>query len=132
MDEHNRPGFADRLAELRAAQGLSYDAIGAKVGISGETIRRYEMGSSAPRNRRIVSRLEGAVDARPGELWALLTGGRPPDAGDDDDTDQLVRGLLIELRELREAIAELERRQRDEHRGSPRGRRAVGLSARAS
>jgi transcriptional regulator with XRE-family HTH domain len=111
-DETIRRGrFAVRLAELRRASGLSFDALGVEAGTAGETIRRWEQGAYAPRSKATVTKLEQALDARTGELWALLKGyeiptkkgGRPP-----ADTDQrLVDEIFRELQELRSAIEEL-------------------------
>jgi transcriptional regulator with XRE-family HTH domain len=126
MDQgSNRQRFAARLGELRHALGLSYNDVGAAVGVSGETIRNYELGRSAPRKKRDVTLLEEALDARTGELWALLKGyeipakhPRRPDA----DTDQrLVDEIFRELQELRSAIEELRPGQNGEPRGARRG-----------
>ncbi len=105
--------FAERVGILRANLGLSFDAVGAAVGVSGETIRRYEHGLSAPRGRRLVTRLEVALDARPGELWTLLRGAEPTSS--DDDTDgPLLDALRLEVRELWDVVDELRRQRRDE------------------
>jgi transcriptional regulator with XRE-family HTH domain len=126
MDQgSNRQRFAARLGELRHALGLSYNDVGAAVGVSGETIRNYELGRSAPRKKRDVTLLEEALDARTGELWAMLTGyeipakhPRRPGA----DTDQrLVDEIFRELQELRSAIEELRPGQNGEPRGARRG-----------
>ena len=120
MDERQQR-FAARVAVLRAAQGLSFDAVGAVVGIAGETVRRYELGLSTPRGRRLVSRLEQALEADPGELWSILSGDAPPHAH-GDDSDPRVTAILIELRELRAAVDELMRSPRDEDRVLRRAR----------
>jgi transcriptional regulator with XRE-family HTH domain len=126
MDQgSNRQQFAARLGELRRALGLSYNDVGAAVGVSGETIRNYELGRSAPRKKRDVTLLEEALEARTGELWAMLSGyeipakhPRRPDA----DTDQrLVDEIFRELQELRSAIEELRPGQNGEPRGARRG-----------
>jgi DNA-binding XRE family transcriptional regulator len=74
-DETIRRGrFAVRLAELRRDSGLSFDALGVEIGAAGETIRRWEQGAYAPRSKSVVTKLEEALGARTGELWALLKG----------------------------------------------------------
>ena len=126
-DEAIRRGrFAVRLADLRSDSGLSFDALGVEIGVAGETIRRWEQGAYAPRSKATVTKLEEALGARTGELWALLKGyeipakhPRRPDA----DTDQrLVDEIFRELQELRSAIEELRPGQNGEppesHRGS--------------
>jgi transcriptional regulator with XRE-family HTH domain len=125
-DETIRRGrFAVRLAELRRDSGLSFDALGVEIGAAGETIRRWEQGAYAPRSKSVVTKLEEALGARTGELWALLKGyeipakhPRRPDA----DTDQrLVDEIFRELQELRSAIEELRPGQNGEPRGARRG-----------
>jgi transcriptional regulator with XRE-family HTH domain len=127
MDQgSNRQRFAARLGELRHALGLSYNDVGAAVGVSGETIRNYELGRSAPRKKRDVVLLEEALDARTGELWAMLTGYEiPAPKGKHrggDDSAHLVAAIFDELQALREAIEELQSGQNGEppesHRGS--------------
>jgi transcriptional regulator with XRE-family HTH domain len=124
-DEAIRKGrFAVRLAELRRDSGLSFDALGVEIGAAGETIRRWEQGAYAPRSKSVVSKLEEALGARPGELWALLKGyeipakhPRRPDA----DTDLgVLREVLDQMRALQAQIDEL--RQEPEN-GEPRGAR---------
>jgi transcriptional regulator with XRE-family HTH domain len=125
-DEAIRRGrFAVRLAELRRDSGLSFDELGVEIGAAGETIRRWEQGAYAPRKKVAVTKLEEALGARTGELWALLKGyeipakhPRRPDA----DTDQrLVDEIFRELQELRSAIEELRPGQNGEPRGARRG-----------
>jgi transcriptional regulator with XRE-family HTH domain len=125
-DEAIRRGrFAVRLAELRRDSGLSYDELGVEIGTAGETIRRWEQGAYAPRKKVAVTKLEAALGARTGELWALLKGyeipakhPRRPGA----DTDQrLVDEIFRELQELRSAIEELRPGQNGEPRGARRG-----------
>jgi transcriptional regulator with XRE-family HTH domain len=127
MDQgSNRQQFAARLGELRRALGLSYNDVGAAVGVSGETIRNYELGRSAPRKKRDVTLLEEALEARTGELWAMLSGyeipAKHPRRTDPDTDRRLVDEIFRELRELRAAIAELRPGQNggppESHRGS--------------
>jgi transcriptional regulator with XRE-family HTH domain len=121
-DEAIRRGrFAVRLAELRSDSGLSFDALGVEIGVAGETIRRWEQGAYAPRSKATVSKLEQALDARTGELWALLkgyeiptaTGRHQPSAGTDP---RVLAHLAQEVEELREIVSslrsEVERRRR--------------------
>jgi transcriptional regulator with XRE-family HTH domain len=123
--ESNRQRFAARLVALREASGLSRADVGAAVGVSGEAYRTWEIGAYAPRKKAVVSKLEEALGARTGELWALLKGyeipakhPRRPDA----DTDQrLVDEIFRELQELRSAIEELRPGQNGEPRGARRG-----------
>jgi transcriptional regulator with XRE-family HTH domain len=123
-DETIRRGrFAVRLAELRRASGLSFDALGVEAGTAGETIRRWEQGAYAPRSKATVTKLEQALDARTGELWALLKGYEIPKATGRHrpvDTDPLVLDHLArELEELRGVVADL--RSQVERRQRPRG-----------
>jgi transcriptional regulator with XRE-family HTH domain len=120
MDQDsNRQRFAARLTALREALGLSRADVGAAVGVSGEAIRTWEVGTYAT-----VTKLEAALGARTGELWALLKGyeipakhPRRPDA----DTDL---GVLHELREtVREIQAVIDEMRREQENGEPRGAR---------
>ena len=120
-DEAIRRGrFAVRLADLRRDSGLSFDAVGVEVGTAGETIRRWEQGAYAPRSKATVTKLEQALDARTGELWALLKGyeipakhPRRPDA----DTDL---GVLDEvLDHVRELQAQIDEMRRERGNGEP-------------
>jgi transcriptional regulator with XRE-family HTH domain len=126
MDQgSNRQQFAARLGELRRALGLSYNDVGAAVGVSGETIRNYELGRSAPRKKRDVTLLEEALEARTGELWAMLSGyeipAKHPRRPDADTDRRLVDEIFRELQELRSAIEELRPGQNGEPRGARRG-----------
>jgi transcriptional regulator with XRE-family HTH domain len=116
-DEAIRRGrFAVRLADLRRDSGLSFDALGVEIGVAGETIRRWEQGAYAPRKKRDVTMLEQALDARTGELWALLKGYEiPAPKGKHrggDDSAHLVAAIFDELQALREAIEECRFRRR--------------------
>jgi transcriptional regulator with XRE-family HTH domain len=129
-DEAIRRGrFAVRLAELRRDSGLSYDELGVEIGTAGETIRRWEQGAYAPRKKVAVTKLEAALGARTGELWALLKGyeiptasGRhQPAAGIDPRELDRVAQQVEELREIVSSLrSEVERRRRprDGGRGS--------------
>jgi transcriptional regulator with XRE-family HTH domain len=126
-DEAIRRGrFAVRLAELRRDSGLSYDELGVEIGTAGETIRRWEQGAYAPRKKVAVTKLEAALGARTGELWALLKGyeipAKHPRRPDADTDRRLVDEIFRELQELRSAIEELRPGQNGEppesHRGS--------------
>ncbi len=122
MDQRaNREQFAARIATLRAALGLSYNEVGGAVGVSGETIRNYELGRHAPRSKRFVTLLEETLEAHPGELWALLTGHEVPSWQPDADTAPLVDEIFRELRELRSAIEELRPGQNGGPPGARRG-----------
>jgi transcriptional regulator with XRE-family HTH domain len=123
-DETIRRGrFAVRLAELRRDSGLSFDALGVEIGAAGETIRRWEQGAYAPRSKSVVTKLEEALGARTGELWALLKGyeipakhPRRPDA----DTDQrLVDEIFRELVEDPLQESRCVKRRRVIHAGPP-------------
>ena len=117
-----------RLAELRRASGLSFDALGVEIGTAGETIRRWEQGAYAPRSKATVTLLEQALDARSGEMWALLKGyeiptkkGGRPAVGTDP---RVLHEVLDHVRELQAQIDEM-RRERENgeppvaRRGSP-------------
>lgn len=58
--------FADKLAHLRAAKGLTQRELAAKVGIAWSMISKYESGKSKPRLKVLLS-LEDALGC-PGEL----------------------------------------------------------------
>jgi transcriptional regulator with XRE-family HTH domain len=125
-DEAIRRGrFAVRLAELRRDSGLSYDELGVEIGTAGETIRRWEQGAYAPRKKVAVTKLEAALGARTGELWALLKGyeipAKHPRRPDADTDRRLVDEIFRELQELRSAIEELRPGQNGEPRGARRG-----------
>jgi transcriptional regulator with XRE-family HTH domain len=69
-DRANQERFAARVAALRDELGLSLDDVGAAVGVSGETIRNWERCRFVPRKKVTVTKLEQALEARTGELWA--------------------------------------------------------------
>jgi transcriptional regulator with XRE-family HTH domain len=126
-DEAIRRGrFAVRLAELRSDSGLSFDALGVEIGTAGETIRRWEQGAYSPRSKSVVSKLEQALGARTGELWALLKGyeipAKHPRRVDPDTDRRLVDEIRDELAQLWAALEELRPGQNGEppesHRGS--------------
>ena len=136
-DEAIRRGrFAVRLAELRDASGLSFDAVGVEIGVAGETIRRWEQGAYAPRSKATVTKLEQALDARTGELWALLKGYEIPakhPRRTDPDTDQrLVEQIFRELEALRSAIEELRPGQNGGPHEARRGSRSAVPERQAS
>jgi transcriptional regulator with XRE-family HTH domain len=127
-DEAIRKGrFAVRLAELRRDSGLSFDALGVEIGAAGETIRRWEQGAYAPRSKSVVSKLEEALGARPGELWALLKGyeipAKHPRRPDADTDPNVLREVLEQMRALQAQIDELRQEPEngeppESHRGS--------------
>jgi transcriptional regulator with XRE-family HTH domain len=126
-DEAIRRGrFAVRLAELRRDSGLSYDELSVEMGgePAGETIRRWEQGAYAPRKKAAVSKLEEALGARPGELWALLKGyeipAKHPRRPDADTDPNVLREVLEQMRALQAQIDEL--RQEPEN-GEPHAAR---------
>jgi transcriptional regulator with XRE-family HTH domain len=133
MDQDsNRQRFAARLTALREALGLSRADVGAAVGVSGEAIRTWEVGTYAPRKKATVTKLEGALGARTGELWALLKGyeipAKHPRRPDADTDRRLVDEIFRELQEFRTAmeefrstIEELRPGQNGEPRGARRG-----------
>jgi len=58
-----------KLRELRINRGLSPEQLGAKVGVSGHTIRRVEQGSHAmPRTMFLIAR---EFDLLPTDIWPL-------------------------------------------------------------
>jgi transcriptional regulator with XRE-family HTH domain len=120
-DRANQERFAARVAALRDELGLSLDDVGAAVGVSGETIRNWERCRFVPRKKVTVTKLEQALEARTGELWALLKGyeipAKRPSKG--DDSGHLVEAILRELTELRAAIAEIEAERRPGRNGGP-------------
>jgi transcriptional regulator with XRE-family HTH domain len=127
-DEAIRRGrFAVRLADLRSDSGLSFDALGVEIGVAGETIRRWEQGAYAPRSKATVTKLEAALGARTGELWALLKGyeipAKHPRRPDADTDPSVLREVLGYLREMQAQIDELRRETGsgeppESHRGS--------------
>jgi transcriptional regulator with XRE-family HTH domain len=49
-------GFAPaKLRQLRARVNLTADALGAAIGVSGSTIRRWEAGQASPRPQHLVA-----------------------------------------------------------------------------
>jgi transcriptional regulator with XRE-family HTH domain len=60
-----------RLAEARAARGLSREALAARAGVGEATIRRAERGQGTP-SARVARRLGAALGLPPehvAELW---------------------------------------------------------------
>jgi DNA-binding XRE family transcriptional regulator len=121
--ESNRQRFAARLVAL----GLSRADVGAAVGVSGEAIRTWEVGAYAPRKKATVTKLEEALGARTGELWALLKGyeipAKHPRQPDADTDPSVLREVLGYLREMQAQIDELRRETGngeppESHRGS--------------
>ena len=138
-DRANQERFAARMAHLREQTGLSAEAVGAAIGVAGWTVRRWETGQFAPRKKATVAALEKELEARPGELWALLKGyeiptkpGRP-----SADTDPRVVELLArEVQEFRVALDELraliEEDKRPGRNGGPPGSHREASKALAS
>lgn len=72
----NRPEWAQTFKDARKRAGLSQDALGEKIGVKANTIRKYEIGSRFPSPTNLAkicavlnlspSEL-GSSDARPGE-----------------------------------------------------------------
>lgn len=58
------------LAQLRFDAGLTPEELGDKVGVSGRTIRRLEMGLNRPTPRVAVAIAEH-FDVKPSDLWPL-------------------------------------------------------------
>lgn len=111
MRQNDRAAFAARIKQLRAMQGTSYDAIGARVGCSGEAVRRWENAKASPRTREEVSRLEDAIGAAAGELWGLLTG--EPVAVDTSSDDDLLHRLVSDVAALADRFEALEQATRE-------------------
>jgi len=120
-DKANQERFAARVAALRAGLGLSLDDVGTAVGVSGETIRNWERGRFTPRKKATVVKLEQTLEARTGELWALLSGYEIPakHPRPDDDSAHLLEAIRDELAELRSAIEEIEAKRRPGRNGEP-------------
>lgn len=59
-----------QLRELRTNAGLSPEALGAKVGVSGITIRRIERGQCLP-TVRTMFKIAGEFHLRVTDLWPI-------------------------------------------------------------
>ena len=54
--------FKDRLKEQRRFLGLSQEELAKKAGVTGRTVQNYELGTRAPQNIDIVSKLATALE----------------------------------------------------------------------
>ena len=54
--------FKDRLKEKRRILGLSQEELAKKAGVTGRTVQNYELGTRAPQNIDIVSKLAVALE----------------------------------------------------------------------
>ena len=59
--------FGDNLKKLREKAGLSQAALGAKMGLKGSAIGRYELGEATPKPDRILE-FAYALETTPNEL----------------------------------------------------------------
>jgi transcriptional regulator with XRE-family HTH domain len=91
--------FAANLARARFAAGLSRAELGHRVGVSDETIRRWEQGDYRPRNVAVARRLDQALGtAFQGELFS----GADAPACDSD-----MARARAEIQALRRELADL-------------------------
>lgn len=56
MTEDDQAPFQDRLSRFRKAQGLSFQALGDKIGAAPYVVRRWELGTSKP-DRNLANKL---------------------------------------------------------------------------
>lgn len=101
-------GLARRLRSLRAARGLTVQALADEVGVSKVTIWKWERGASRPR-RRMVASIARALGVDPSELdpgltdlAALKRGGRA--AGGGSKTRAPFRAPVTSPHQLNEVI----------------------------
>lgn len=66
------------LSEYRTRTGLTLAALGARIGVSHSTVKRWEAGESLPRGRRMIAAILEATD---GAVTAADLLGGPRDAG---------------------------------------------------
>jgi transcriptional regulator with XRE-family HTH domain len=59
-----------QLRELRTNTGLSPEALGARIGVSGMTIRRIERGECHPTVRTMFL-LAAEFEMRPTDMWPI-------------------------------------------------------------
>lgn len=61
-----------RLKRLRKARGLSRERLGAHCGLSGQTIRRYELGLTTP-HPLFLEAIAGALGCEVADLYPAPT-----------------------------------------------------------
>jgi transcriptional regulator with XRE-family HTH domain len=102
---HSFPEFhlGDRLRKAREATGLDAKAFSAEIGVSRESLRKYEAGTTTPRRPVLV-----AVAMRTGFTVDQLTGAdhspdTSPDHGKPPTEWKTASGLaeIVELRGIR-------------------------------
>jgi transcriptional regulator with XRE-family HTH domain len=90
--------FADRVNQLREAQGLSWKELAVRVGSTSSALRRWKSGSSWPRTETVV-----ALSKALGVTTDYLLLGRGP-APDPTRFSALKRAIEETPRRLREAL----------------------------
>jgi len=100
--------FGDRLSRAREHAGMDQAQLARRIGVKTSTIKNWEADRSEPRANRLQM-LSGLLNVS--MMW-LLTGDGEGIAGDGQpaDTNSDLRKLLIELRELKVAQAQLSER----------------------
>ncbi|MEL7344476.1 MAG: helix-turn-helix transcriptional regulator [Pseudomonadota bacterium] len=107
--------FGDRLAGARDAMGLSQAALAKHMGIKTRTLQAWEQDMAEPRANKLQM-VSGLLNVS--IPWLLTGQGEGVSApGEDVVTDNDIRALLVELRQLRhetlksaERMAVLEKR----------------------
>ena len=96
--------FAAALYEARRWRHLSRAELGHRVGVSGETVRRWEVGDFLPRSPDVAYKIDLALGT---DFEAQLFGSiRVPDAVVAPSVDDMST-VLEELRRMRDDIDEL-------------------------
>ena len=76
--------FAQKLQELRKAAGLSQEELAEKLGVSRQSVSKWELGQAYPETEKIIelSRMFGV------SLDVLLKGAEPPASGGESPTSE--------------------------------------------
>jgi transcriptional regulator with XRE-family HTH domain len=117
--------FASALARARFAAGLSRAELGHRVGVSDETIRRWERGDYEPRSFSVARRLDQAL----GTAFETMLFG-----ADDVTPDGVVPISAADMERAHAEILQLRRELADLRSvlGSGQPRRGAGPTRRGS
>lgn len=113
--------FADALLMARRAAGLDQEELGAKVGVSRQTISAWENAHNRPSSNHLA-KLERELRVGPGQLSALLDddtpddqdAAEPADTSERDWRQQLPAEVSPETREIIDRLIRMDAKQRAE------------------
>lgn len=94
--------FGDRLAAAREAAGLSQAGLAQRIGVKTRVIEHWEADAKEPRANRLQM-LAGMLGVS--LMWLLTGEGDGVDVSEADDDSAHVKGVLVEIRELRTAMS---------------------------